>query len=110
MLIASPRSRFIFGQFGKEVRNPQSSPEIIDNRSFASAWNNMAFCIWTKGAELLVDPYSHSLSGKVSASLRTACRCYGTRTPATKGIAPGTVIFYLITSSLADQLGYDVHL
>ena len=49
----------------EEVRNPQSSPEIIDNRSFASAWNNMAFCIWTKGAEVLVDPYSHSLSGQV---------------------------------------------
>jgi len=46
----------------EEVRNPQSSPEIIDNRSFASAWNNTAFCIWTKGAELLVDPYSHSLA------------------------------------------------
>jgi hypothetical protein len=94
----------------EEVRNTQSSPEIIDNRSFASAWNNMAFCIWSKGAELLIDPYSHSLSGQV----RLVCTCLQMlryeNARDKKGMAPGTVIFYLITSSLADQLRYDVHL
>ena len=48
-----------------ELRNPQSSPEITDGRCFAGAWNNMTFCLWGRGVELVVDPFTLIESNQV---------------------------------------------
>jgi hypothetical protein len=38
-----------------EIRGEQSSPEITDGRCFAGCWDNMTFCLWGRGVELLID-------------------------------------------------------
>jgi hypothetical protein len=38
-----------------EIRGGQSSPEVIDWRWFAGCWNNMTFCLWGRGVELMID-------------------------------------------------------
>ena len=48
-----------------ELTNPQSSPEITDGRCFAGAWNNLTFCVWGGGIEMLVDPFTLSQSHQV---------------------------------------------
>jgi Phage capsid family len=48
-----------------ELTNPQSSPEITDGKCFAGAWNNMTFCFFGRGVEVLVDPFSLSQSNQV---------------------------------------------
>lgn len=48
-----------------ELRNPQSSPEIVDGKCFCGAWNNMTFCVWGRGIEILVDPFSLADSNQV---------------------------------------------
>jgi hypothetical protein len=48
-----------------ELRNPQSSPEITDGRCFAGAWNNMTFCLWGRGVELLIDAVTMALTGQI---------------------------------------------
>ena len=47
-----------------ELTNPQSSPEITDGRCFAGCWNNLTFCLWGRGVEILVDPYTLSQSNQ----------------------------------------------
>ena len=49
----------------EKLRNPQSSPEITDNRCFAGAWNNLTFCLWGRGVEILVDHLALALTGQV---------------------------------------------
>lgn len=55
----------------EKVRNPISSPEITDDRCFAGCWNNMTFCLWGRGVEILVDQVTAALAGqvKIHASL-----------------------------------------
>jgi hypothetical protein len=38
-----------------EVRDDQSSPEVIDARAVAGCWNNLTFCLWDRSIELLID-------------------------------------------------------
>jgi hypothetical protein len=54
-----------------EIRGGKSSPEVTDNRCFAGCWNNMTFCLWGRGVELLIDQVTMALTGqvKVYASL-----------------------------------------
>ena len=111
MFIASPRSRFIFCQFGKRfaIRNQVRKSLIIAVLQVpGTTWHSVS---GPKARSFWLIPIHTRSAGRFGlfAHCLQMLR-YGTRTPATKGIAPGTVIFYLITSSLADQLGYDVHL
>ena len=54
-----------------ELTNPQSSPEVTDGRCFAGAWNNLTFCLWGRGVELLIDPVTMGITNqiKIYASL-----------------------------------------
>jgi hypothetical protein len=48
-----------------ELTNPQSSPEITDVKCFAGCWHCLTFCIWGKGIELLIDPFTLSQNHQV---------------------------------------------
>jgi Phage capsid family len=48
-----------------EIRGAQSSPEVTDGRAFAGCWNNMTFCLWGRGVELLIDQVTMALTGQV---------------------------------------------
>jgi hypothetical protein len=48
-----------------ELTNPQSSPEITDGKYFAGCWNNMTFCVWGRGVELLIDPFTLAANNQV---------------------------------------------
>jgi hypothetical protein len=41
------------------------SPEITDGRCFAGCRNNMTFCLWGHGVELLIDAFTMALIGQV---------------------------------------------
>jgi hypothetical protein len=43
----------------------QSSVEITDGRCFAGCWNNLTFCLWGRGVELLIDAVTMALTGQV---------------------------------------------
>jgi hypothetical protein len=49
----------------EKLRNPQSSPEITDNRCFAGCWNNLTYCSWGRSIELLIDQVTLALTGQV---------------------------------------------
>jgi hypothetical protein len=48
-----------------ELTNPQSSPQVTDGRSFVGCWNNLTFCLWGRGVEVLVDPFTLSANNQV---------------------------------------------
>ena len=50
---------------GSEIRGGQSSPQVTDARAFAGCWNNMTFCLWGRGVELLIDSVTLSLNNQV---------------------------------------------
>ena len=67
------------------LTNPQSSPEITDNKCFAGCWNNMTFCLWGRGVEVLVDPFT--LSGSNQTRLIASLFCdVGVRYPGAFGV------------------------
>jgi hypothetical protein len=47
-----------------EIRGGQSSPQVTGGKAFCGCWNNMTFCLWGRGIELLVDPLSSALNTK----------------------------------------------
>jgi hypothetical protein len=48
-----------------EIRGGQSSPEVTDAKAFAGCWNNMTFCLWGRGVELLIDPVTLALNDQI---------------------------------------------
>ena len=48
-----------------EIRGGQSSPEVTGGKAVAGCWNNMTFCLWGRGVELLVDQLSLALIGQI---------------------------------------------
>jgi hypothetical protein len=38
---------------------------VTDAKAFAGCWNNMTFCLWGRGVELLVDAISLALNNQV---------------------------------------------
>jgi hypothetical protein len=48
-----------------EIRGGQSSPQVTGGKAFCGCWNNMTFCLWGRGIELLVDPLSSALNNQV---------------------------------------------
>jgi hypothetical protein len=40
-------------------------PGIVDRRAFAGFWNNMTFCLWGRGVELLIDSVTLALNNQV---------------------------------------------
>jgi hypothetical protein len=52
-----------------EIRGAQSSPEVTDAKAFAGCWNNMTFCLWGRGVELLIDAVTMALTGQVKIML-----------------------------------------
>jgi len=48
-----------------EIRGGQSSPQVTDARAFAGCWNNMTFCLWGRGVELLIDAVTLALNNQV---------------------------------------------
>jgi hypothetical protein len=48
-------------------------PEIADGRCFAGCWNNMAFCLWSHGVELLIDSVTMALTGQVKIYANLLC-------------------------------------
>jgi hypothetical protein len=64
-----------------EIRNPQSSPEVTDAKAFAGCWNNMTFCIWGRGVELLIDSKTLALNNQIRIFANLLCDV-GVRYPA----------------------------
>jgi Phage capsid family len=64
-----------------EIRGAQSSPEVTDAKAFAGCWNNMTFCIWGRGVELLIDPLTLALNNQVRIFANLLCDV-GVRYPA----------------------------
>ena len=64
-----------------ELTNPQSSPEITDGKCFAGCWNNLTFCVFGRGVEILVDPFTLSQSNQVKLISSLFCDV-GVRYPA----------------------------
>jgi hypothetical protein len=56
-----------------EIRNPQSSPEVADAKAFAGCWNNMTFCLWGRGVELLIDSTTLALNNQVKIYANLLC-------------------------------------
>jgi hypothetical protein len=48
-----------------EIRGAQSSPEVTDGRVFAGCFNNMTFCLWDRGVELLIDSVTLALNNQI---------------------------------------------
>ena len=48
-----------------ELRNPQSSPEVTGGRAFAGCWNNLTFCLWGRGLELLIAGVTLALNNQI---------------------------------------------
>ena len=48
-------------------------PEIVDTRAFAGCWNNMTFCLWGRGVELLIDPVTLALNGQIKIYANLLC-------------------------------------
>ena len=48
-----------------EIRCGQSSPEVIGGRCFAGCWNNLAFRLWGRDVELLIDSVTLALNNQV---------------------------------------------
>jgi len=48
-----------------EIRGGQSSPEVTDGRAFAGVWNNLTFCLWGRGVELLIDSVTLALNSQI---------------------------------------------
>jgi hypothetical protein len=73
-----------------ELRNPQSSPEVADAKAFSGCWNNMTFCLWGGGVELLIDSTTLALNNQVRIFANLLCDV-GVRYPATFAVtAPVT--------------------
>jgi hypothetical protein len=48
-----------------EIRGGQSSPEVTNGRCLAGCWNNLTFCLWSRGIELLIDAVTLALNNQV---------------------------------------------
>jgi hypothetical protein len=73
-----------------ELRNPQSSPEVTGGRTFAGCWNNMTFCLWGRGVELLIDAVTLALNNQIKI-YATLLADVGVRYPGTFAVtAPVT--------------------
>lgn len=66
------------------LRNPQSSPEVSDNRCFVGAWSMMTFCLWGS-LEVLINPFTFADTNRVRISA-TLLADVGVRLPAAFGI------------------------
>jgi hypothetical protein len=49
----------------EKLRNPQSNPEIIDNRCFVGCWRLATICLYGPGIEFLLDPLTLMVSNQV---------------------------------------------
>src|SRR6516164_2606496 len=49
----------------EKLRNPQSSPEITDNRCFVGCWNLATICPYGTGIEYLLDPITLGASNQI---------------------------------------------
>ena len=56
-----------------EIRGGQSSPEITDARCFAGCWNNMTFCLWGRGVELLIDSVTLAVNNQIKIHTNLLC-------------------------------------
>jgi hypothetical protein len=68
-----------------ELRNPQSSPQVTDGRCFAGCWNNLTFCLWGRGVEVLVDPFTLVANHQVRLMSSLFCDV-GVRYPGAFGV------------------------
>jgi hypothetical protein len=48
-----------------EIRGGTSSPQVTDGRAFAGCWNNLTFCLWGRGVELLIDAVTLALNNQI---------------------------------------------
>jgi hypothetical protein len=56
-----------------EIRNPQSSPQVTDTKAFSGCWNNMTFCLWGRGIELLIDSVTLALNNQIKIHANLLC-------------------------------------
>jgi hypothetical protein len=56
-----------------EIRNGQSSPEVTDGRCFAGCWDNITFCLWGRGVELLIDSVTLALNNQIKIYANLLC-------------------------------------
>jgi hypothetical protein len=57
----------------EKLRNPQSSPEIIDNRCFCGAWQLATICLYGTGIEFLIDPITLGASNQIKLMATLLC-------------------------------------
>ena len=55
MLNSTPAFTSGWDSIWEKLTNPISSPQVTGARAFAGCWNNMTFCIWNRGIEILID-------------------------------------------------------
>jgi hypothetical protein len=48
-----------------EICGELRPPETADGRAFAGWWNNLTFCLWGRGVELLIDSVTIALTGQI---------------------------------------------
>jgi hypothetical protein len=68
-----------------ELTNPRSSPQVTDGRWFVGAWNNLTFCLWGRGIEVLVDPFTLTDTHQVKLMSSLLCDV-GVRYPGAFGV------------------------
>ena len=49
----------------EKLRNPQSSPEVVDNRCFVGCWQLATICLYGPGIEFLLDPLTLMASNQI---------------------------------------------
>jgi hypothetical protein len=64
-----------------EADETPDGPEIVDRRASDGCWNNMTFCFWHRGVELLIDTYTLALNNQVRIFANLLCDV-GVRYPA----------------------------
>jgi HK97 family phage major capsid protein len=73
----------------EKLTRPQSSPEIRDNTVFVGCFSMMTFCLWGRGVEILINPYTLADQNKVKIDATLLCNV-GIRYPSAFGFGPLT--------------------
>jgi hypothetical protein len=47
--------------------------DFTDGRCFAGCWNNLTFCLWGRGVELLIDSVTMAFTGQIKIYANLLC-------------------------------------
>jgi hypothetical protein len=46
---------------------------VTDGKAFAGCWNNLTFCLWGRGVELLIDAVTLALNNQIKTYANLLC-------------------------------------